>query len=198
VPKVSESYRVERREQILAAAGRCFSRRGFHVTSMDDVIAEAGLSAGAVYGYFRSKDELILAAASRAMDLVGEVLPELARTGSPAGLLERLLSLMVELSERFGFDPTRVAVQAWGESMRNPAVAAVVRDGYQAVRAHIAAAVPAWQQAGLVAADADPDEVAKVLFGLVPGYIVQRQLLGDVRPDGYAAALRAVTRDAAG
>ena len=61
MPKVTEAHRESRREQILIAAWKCFSRKGFHSTSMADVIKEAGLSAGAVYLYFRSKDEIIVA-----------------------------------------------------------------------------------------------------------------------------------------
>ena len=64
MPKVTEAHRESRREQILIAAWKCFSRKGFHSTSMADVIKEAGLSAGAVYLYFRSKDEIIVAVAT--------------------------------------------------------------------------------------------------------------------------------------
>ena len=193
MPRVTETYRSEQRERILIAAARCFARHGFHVTSMDDVIAEAGLSAGAVYGYYRGKDELIEAAARRAMELIDEVLPRLTASPSPDALIGQLLSIVVEMAEQTGFDPTRVAVQAWGESVRNPVVRRVVQDGYRAVRAHLAEAVRGWQHDGVVAADADPEDVAKVLFGLLPGFILQRQLLGDVQPDRYAAGVRALT-----
>ena len=65
MPKVTDAHRESRREQILIAAWKCFSRNGFHSTSMADVIREAGLSAGAVYLYFRSKDEIIVAVATQ-------------------------------------------------------------------------------------------------------------------------------------
>lgn len=193
MPKVTEAHRAERREQILLAAARCFARDGFHATSMDTVIAEAGLSAGAVYGYYRGKDELIEAAAGRAVELLGDVLPVVAAAPSPAALVEQLLGLVTEVADRLGFDPTRIAVLAWGESVRNPRVREPVARAYTAIRAHMAEAVRHWQRDGRMAADADPEEVAKVLFGLLPGFIVQRQLIGDVHPDRYAAALRALT-----
>ena len=66
MPKISEEKRQARRDQILAAAWRCFSRRGLHSTSMEDIIREANLSSGAVYLYYKSKDELFLAAFSSA------------------------------------------------------------------------------------------------------------------------------------
>ncbi|HEY9407971.1 MAG TPA: helix-turn-helix domain-containing protein, partial [Jiangellaceae bacterium] len=52
MPRVSEAHLAARRDQILQAAWTCFARDGFHATSMQDVFAEAGLSAGAVYRYF--------------------------------------------------------------------------------------------------------------------------------------------------
>jgi AcrR family transcriptional regulator len=55
----------ERREQILDAAIQVFSRKGFAQARMDDLVAEAGLSKGTLYWYFKSKDEIILALIER-------------------------------------------------------------------------------------------------------------------------------------
>ena len=56
MPKVSEEYRTARRSEIARAALRCFARKGFDATSMADIIAESGLSAGAIYGHYKSKN----------------------------------------------------------------------------------------------------------------------------------------------
>jgi AcrR family transcriptional regulator len=48
----------ERRQQIMEAALACFARKGYHKTTMDDIVAESGLSKGTLYWYFKSKDEL--------------------------------------------------------------------------------------------------------------------------------------------
>ncbi|HLN64664.1 MAG TPA: TetR/AcrR family transcriptional regulator [Symbiobacteriaceae bacterium] len=69
MPKVSESHKENRREQILEAAGRCFSRKGYMATSMQEIFREAGLSAGAVYSYFKSKQELYLALMDQNLEL---------------------------------------------------------------------------------------------------------------------------------
>ena len=60
--KVSKTQVDENRRAILAAAGRLFRQRGFDAVSVSDVMAAAGLTHGAFYGYFRSKDELVAAA----------------------------------------------------------------------------------------------------------------------------------------
>lgn len=55
-PDVSE----ERRSQILEAATTVFTKRGFANARMDDIVAESGLSKGALYWYFDGKDAIIL------------------------------------------------------------------------------------------------------------------------------------------
>ena len=56
-PDVSE----ERRNQILEAAMAVFARQGFEQARMDDIAQEVGLSKGALYLYFKSKDAIISA-----------------------------------------------------------------------------------------------------------------------------------------
>ena len=53
MPRVAAEHLSARRQQILHAAEACFSRNGFHKTTMQDIIAETGLSAGAIYNYFK-------------------------------------------------------------------------------------------------------------------------------------------------
>ena len=55
-PDVSE----ERKDQILEAATKVFIQRGFADARMDDIVAESGLSKGALYWYFDSKDAIII------------------------------------------------------------------------------------------------------------------------------------------
>jgi AcrR family transcriptional regulator len=50
--------RVQRREQILAAATTAFARNGFSATSLDDIAAEAGITRAILYRHFDSKSEL--------------------------------------------------------------------------------------------------------------------------------------------
>lgn len=59
MPRVSEEHLERRRQQILDAAQTIFARKGLHATTMQDVFAESGLSAGAVYRYFKSKNDII-------------------------------------------------------------------------------------------------------------------------------------------
>src|SRR3954466_10506682 len=83
MPKVSPAHEQQRRDQILAAAMRCFARQGYHATSMDDVVRECGLSVGAIYTYFSSKEDLFLALAEARSEQTLAYLSDLFRRPGP-------------------------------------------------------------------------------------------------------------------
>lgn len=56
---------TSRRELILETAVRLFREHGYHATGIDKIIAESGVAKMTLYRYFKSKDELILAALRR-------------------------------------------------------------------------------------------------------------------------------------
>lgn len=59
MPKLKPAIQQARRGHILNAAERCFARAGFHRSTMQDICREAGVSPGALYVYFDSKEALI-------------------------------------------------------------------------------------------------------------------------------------------
>lgn len=187
---MSDEYRERRRQQILHAARRCFVRKGFHQTSMADIFAEANLSAGAVYGYFRSKSEIIEAIAEYVLGQVSQLLEPIV-SGDPAPLHEAIrqgLTASYELT--FGEDGfARLAPQVWAEALRDPALAEVLRTRYWKIHGLMARLVAAEQRAGRIAPDGDPADTAKVLVGSIMGYILQGVLIGNVDADSYASGL---------
>lgn len=192
VPRVSEQHLTARRQQIVEAALRCFAREGFHATSMRDVIRESRLSAGAVYSYFPSKEALIAAAVEPVLAQVTGALDDVLAAREPvdpariAGLLlERIWSKVVGGE----VDYTRVAVTAWGEALRDRAVATVAEEAYRAIRSRLTDAVRRWRDAGHLPHDADVEALGQVLFAMVTGFVLQHALLDDVEPGRYGAAV---------
>jgi AcrR family transcriptional regulator len=53
--------KAERKQEILDAALRCFSKKGYHDTKMDDIISACGLSKGAIYWHFKGKRDIFIA-----------------------------------------------------------------------------------------------------------------------------------------
>jgi AcrR family transcriptional regulator len=65
MPKVSEEHKERRREEILAAAQRCFARYGYEGATVARLEAESGLSRGAIFNYFENKEALFVELAAR-------------------------------------------------------------------------------------------------------------------------------------
>jgi AcrR family transcriptional regulator len=191
MPRVSDEHLAARRQQILDAAYRCFSRNGFHATSMQDVIAEANLSVGAVYRYFKSKQDLITAIAENVLEEADRVFAELAAAEPPVPLAEAMDRALSFADSQTGPDGAlRIALQVWAESLRDPVLAEFVARRYDRFRFRFAELARRAQTAGTLSPDADPDAVGAVLFGMIPGYALQR-MLGD-GPDqkAFTGALR--------
>jgi AcrR family transcriptional regulator len=197
MPKVTLEHRTARRDQIVSAARRCVIEQGFHKTTMADVIRESGLSAGAVYGYFKSKDEIVSAIADQALSTIDQLFEGILATEqplTPLAALEATLEHVVRIAEQPGGDVTRVALQAWAEAMHNESIAGIAKSKYTLLRRHFVAVAKRAQADGTVDPDTDPEYIAQVLFGLVPGFVLQRLLLGDVTPKTFTAGLAALLK----
>lgn len=140
MPRLAEATKIERRQQLIDAAWRCVTDRGFQSLTVDDVCVEAGVSKGAFYVYFEQKQDLLLALLDDEAARIDEVMRDLER--SRVGGVERLRRFaraMVKLGE----EPARLQIRAdiWAEMSTNPAVrehwAAVVRERRDALRTWI-------------------------------------------------------------
>lgn len=190
MPRVSEEHLERRRQQIVAAAQRCFSRKGFYNTSMQDVFAESGLSAGAVYRYFKSKDELVAALASNATVDVRELMAEVIRRDplpSPAEVAEHLLAWLMPQTGPEG--RLRLAPQAWSLALVDPDAAVYVRGAMSGIRDMWAEYIGRMVEAGWLPEDTDIEATAVALFGILPGFLLQQLVIGDFDPK---AAVRGV------
>ncbi len=193
MPKVTQQYRDSRREHILRAARRCFLRDGFHATSMQDLFAEAGLSSGAVYRYFASKDDLIAAIAEENMQDVVAMIHTLA-TQQPGRSVGAMMADVLEIvrgrHNRDGLGG--LALLMWAEALRNPSLAARFTGLLTRMRTDLAEVVREHQRTGDLPPEAAPDGVATVLMSIVPGYLLQLATLGPAAVDGAPDAVRAL------
>src|SRR5579872_7491021 len=136
--RFTDAQKESRRQQILDAALRCFSRDGFHNTTTADIVRESGVSQGTLYLYFATKDDLIVALADDRRQ--SEALVNALVQGEPDPI-DGLL-LMFELHGRSLVDPSRrdarrVGIQGWAEALRNPAIHGSVTGFMSSVRQEI-------------------------------------------------------------
>ena len=137
MPRVSDEHRASRREQILSAGWRCVARQGFHKTSMADIIRESGLSAGAVYLYFRSKDDIITAIAEQVVAGADQIFDEVLAREAPPTLHEAvwlIVSRIEQIATAGDGELIKVALPVWAEAVRNESIRSVVAQTYRHLR----------------------------------------------------------------
>jgi AcrR family transcriptional regulator len=198
VPRITEQRRAERRRQILTCAWTCFSRNGFHATSMDDIIAATGMSASGVYRYFSGKDELIDAAGEESMAVFRALFDRLRNTEPVPDVATTIATIVEPVDGSLGngvdntgeYDLSRVAIQAWSEALRQPQLRERTGDFYREMRSQLTALARRWQHAGLLAPQASPEAVGIALATFMPGMLVARHTADRVSTEQVLAGLR--------
>jgi AcrR family transcriptional regulator len=193
MPKVSQQYRDARRDEILAAARRCFLRDGFHETSMQDLFAESGLSSGAVYRYFPSKEDMILAIAEENIRDIATLIHTMATTRDGQGLGDALAEVLeVVRIKHADTELGAMAVLVWSEALRMPAVAQQLDVMLGQMRTDLAKVVRENQARNDLPRAADADALTVLLMSIVPGFILQLAIFGHAAVDGVPDAARAL------
>jgi AcrR family transcriptional regulator len=191
MPRVSQDHLDARRQQILAGARRSFLRNGFHATSMQDILREANLSAGALYRYFPSKNDLMAAIAAEAIGKIQAAFTPILEADPPLPLdvaFTELGRTIQRMDEEDGV--ARMAVQLWGEAVRSPELAERLRDLILAIRGLAVRLVRTYQARGEISSDIPAEGIAPVLIGIMPGFMLQHVLFGDVDPTMIGQAIR--------
>jgi AcrR family transcriptional regulator len=193
MPRVSQEHLEARRQQILDAARRCFIRKGFHGTSMQDVLREADLSAGAVYRYFRSKEEIIVTIATDAVAELGAAV-EGAFDAEVPPPLEDVLDGFFATLERLDAtqDLTKLAIQVWEEALHSPLVAERFGEATGGLLASFTHLMETYQARGLLTPDVPAQQVAMAVASFLAGFIVRRAIHRDVDAAMFGKGVRAL------
>jgi TetR/AcrR family transcriptional regulator, transcriptional repressor of aconitase len=199
MPRITDERREARREQILDAARACVQEHGLEAVSMEMIIARSGLSTGAVYGYFKGKDQIISAVVTEGTAAMGRRLLPILKNPDPPPLpelVDQLLRTVTEFGQdkRDGIDRLLAAIHGWSHSQSDPSLKATTRAAYRGQRELAADTVRRWQEAGTFDPGADPEAVAQLLQSIILGFVAQRALAGDADAQAHVAALEALTR----
>lgn len=170
MPRVADEHLHARRQQILVAAEACFSRTGFHKTTMQDIIAASKLSAGAIYNYFNSKDEIIESIAQERHHSERQEVEKITADSALSDALQMLArSFTQELLTEQGVQRRRVSVLAWAEALLNPKVAASVTEGLDGPRIALANLM----RQSDPESNLDSDAVARIFLAMFHGFVLQ-------------------------
>jgi AcrR family transcriptional regulator len=194
MPRVTDAYRRARRDEIAQAAVRVLARHGVANTSIAQIVAESGLSAGAIYANFENKAQLARYVADRMLlwriEEVEEGLDPEA-VNPPVVVLRGMLQTLHEEAP-----PLSVLLQFWGEATIDPDLHAVLEGKMGAVVAMFERAVRRW------AAERQPDDAAalaarsaRAMVAILQGYLANAGLLGRLGPEEYLDAATVLLAD---
>ena len=199
MPKITDEKRAARRMQILEAAWICFQKQGIHATTMSDIITASGLSAGAVYSYFPSKEALILTAVKTSLGGLRERLAPILRQAPlppPERVIADFAAAIGDFTMREGYDLRRIALLGWSEAQRNAHLRETMQGYYLEFRTRLAEAVAGWKRTGVIREQASEHDVAKAMLALILGFVVESAIMGDVSPTDLARGIEDLLRPA--
>lgn len=160
MPKLTPETQKARRERILDAAERCFANAGFHRCTMQEICKEAGISPGALYVYFASKEELIAGIVERDRNKLASKLAEL--TDAPD-----LLSALAKLGEHYTIEEPHykrvLNIEIGCEATRNAAVGETFRSVDEFCRQNFEQVFERARQDGKIAPRDDSRTLSEVL-----------------------------------
>lgn len=186
MPKLKPDTQRARRERILDAAEICFSRSGFHRCTMQDICKEAGISPGALYVYFSSKEDLIAGLAERDR---GEFQKRFAcLDGAP----DILTALRVIGEQYFVEEPVHkrlMCVEIGLESTRNAQVGEIFRGVDVQVANSFAHLFGRLEQEGRIADGFDGHTVAAIVNVIGDGMMWRRAIDPQFKPEALLPAV---------
>ncbi len=171
MPRLKPATHAARREHILDAAELCFARAGFHRTTMQEICKEAGVSAGALYVYFSSKEELIAGISERDRK---KLATQLEALGSAPDLLEALN----RIGEHYCIDEPRrkniLCIEIGAESTRNPTVGDIYQTFDRGMTDAFEQVLMQARDEGKISPELSPRKAAEILVLLGDGLFWRR------------------------
>ena len=196
MPRVSPAHEQAVRDRIVAAALRVFSEHGYRSATIKDVVRDSGLSVGAIYTYFRSKDELFLECCDLmtggGLETLGSML---AGKETTAERLATAVAFYIDSIDQApeGGPGLVTLVQAWASADGEPRLRDMLRRrrerlvgaGQLLLREGVARGeLPAWL---------DVDATARGYIALLDGLLLERIEAGDAyRPADLERQARAI------
>ncbi len=172
-PRVTEEYLEERRQHIISAAEVCFARLGIHATTLENIRAEAGLSRGAVYHYFKSKEDIVEGLRERSRQADMEAFAQNVSGGDPLEELLTMLRYALQLTIGPGREiDSRVATFLWAEALLNERIHASQMRLIEAHRPLALRLVKRAQEEGQINSDLPPEAVMDAIRSMYLGITI--------------------------
>lgn len=188
--------REAQEERILNAAVTCFLRSGFHGASMNDICSEAGMSPGALYRYFPSKEAIIEHICAEHRRESAEILDRLFSSND---IVEAMVKVGIEHIQKMSLDENepadagaRLFMEVRAEAMRNEAVAAICDQHEGMAREKLLKAFSAAKARGEIDPVVDLELAVATLAAMGEGVILRNFPSQGIPPEALEPVFRAL------
>ncbi|TDL75921.1 TetR/AcrR family transcriptional regulator [Peribacillus frigoritolerans] len=192
-PIVSNEYKEKKKRHILESALKAFGEKGFQLATIDDIVAESGLSKGAIYNYFKSKEEIYLQLMQMRTE---ENIAKLKNTFQESVTAKEKLHQFfknyaeIELSQKWQ-RMIGVHLEFWIHSGRDEELKQVMTDRYANVyQALLIEIIEEGIRQNEFNKDTDPSLVSSMVWGTIDGMCLHYSVIGGSYP--YQKQIRAL------
>lgn len=184
-PKVPQAYLDARRIEIIEAARKCFLEKGFHNTTMQDIYTATNLSPGAVYNYFSSKEEIVIASIKRYTDWSISSLESLISENPDESFIKYFQFLFSSITQNDIAKDFSVSLDFYSEATRNSSIRETMIKSMNATGLKLIEPVKRKQRAGMINSRLDPLSIAHVMVGMVFASAVHKMLEPDFNMENF-------------
>lgn len=165
MPKVVPEYKEEAKKRIIAAGIEVMSEKGYGQTTMDDIAAHLGVSKGALYLYFKSKDDLIFESARNMQGQLCGIAMTTFPNSDPLDIWTEILDNFMPQSSKIN----ALYFELIAKAQRDPEIKKMSAKNLIEEIDMIVQQMASLQQRGLIPSDFDPRTIAIALISIFNG-----------------------------
>ena len=169
MPKVIPEYKEAAKSKIVEAARVVFAKKGYHEATMDDVAKEVGVSKGALYSYFKSKEDLLKEISLQGHQTLRTILSETCKCNNLEDALEEVYTTITEKYK--GNLHTHFEIVALAS--HDAKIRKIVFEDYQKDIEAVEAFVEEKKKQGVIRTDVDARVLAELFTALYMGTLAK-------------------------
>jgi len=191
MPKLKEAIFLEKRQHILMCARQVFASQGYEATKIQHILKAAGISNGALFVYFKSKRDILLAIIDENLGTFCQRIDEIADLSHELEREETLVMLL-DLVRIISLGAGRaMSLHVWSASMVDEVIKSHMEMHYKKILRSITKLLSSLKKEGKLAESVNVNKAAHGLFALfIPGYIVQLLFISAMEPRAYLHTYR--------
>lgn len=184
-PKVTEEYKEQKKKELLESAMACFAEKGYQSATIDDIVSHSGMSKGAVYNYFKSKEDIYLTLLEDATKISfarfqQSFKPDMSASEKLKQLFHINASLPFQEEEKRKW--VSVQLEFWINASRNPDLREKMRERLSMYRAFTQTIIEEGQSTGEFRKDVNAEVLAESFWVLLDGAFLHALVAGETYP----------------